>query len=123
MNIEEYYEYCSGLPGTEEGFPFDEYILVFKVGGKIYALTHVEEFNYINLKCDPDRAVALRAEYEDITPGYHMSKKHWNSVGTRGALEDDLIRELIKDSYTLILNSLPKKAREDVIAGNTTDEQ
>ena len=83
MNIEEYREYCIGKPGVTEGFPFDLNTLVFKVMGKMFALTNVDLFVSINLKCDPDYAIELREQYEGIKPGYHMSKKHWNTCDTK----------------------------------------
>ena len=113
MNIETYYNYCMSLPGAEESFPFNETTLAIKIGGKIFAMMDVEAFEEgINLKCDPLKALELRAEYEDIRPGYHTNKKHWNLVNPNGSLEDDFIRQLTKDSYNLILNSLTKKERE-----------
>lgn len=114
MNIEEYYEYCISLNGVTEGFPFDDRVLVFKVMGKMFALTDVETFEFINLKCDPDRSVKLRAEYDEITPGWHMNKKHWNSVKPDGNLDDELIYDLINHSYDLISASLPKNKQEEL---------
>lgn len=112
MNIEAFYNYCLSLPGTTEEFPFDENTLVFKVMGKIYALTDIETFESINLKCDPVRALELRAAYEEVNPGYHMNKKHWNTVSMAGALEDSLILELIDHSYDLVVKNLTKKEQE-----------
>ena len=114
MNIEEYYEYCTSLDGVTEGFPFDDRVLVFKVMDKIFALTDVESFEFINLKCDPERSIELRAEHDEITAGWHMNKKHWNSVKPGGGLEDSLIYDLIKHSYDLIAASLPKSKREQL---------
>src|SRR5690554_6006762 len=98
MNIEDYYNFCISLPGTTEDFPFGEDTLVFKVMGKMFALTDIEKFESINLKCDPLKALELRASHEEIKPGYHMNKKHWITVQTKGALDDGFIKELIKDS-------------------------
>ena len=106
-----------GKAGTTEGFPFGEDILVFKVMGKIFALTDVDDFDFVNLKCDPVRAIELRASYDEITPGYHMNKKLWNSVRVQGKLDDDFILELIQHSYDLIVASLPKKVREELESG------
>lgn len=78
----------------------------------MFALTNIDEFESINLKCDPTRALELRALYEEIKPGYHMNKKHWNTVSTQGSLQDDLLKELIKHSYDLVVAKLPKKERE-----------
>ncbi len=82
--------------------------------GKMYVLTDVEEFESINLKCDPVRALELRAAYEEIQPGYHMNKKHWNTLSMKGNLSDDLIFELIKHSYDLVIAKLPKKSRDAI---------
>jgi predicted DNA-binding protein (MmcQ/YjbR family) len=112
MNIEEYRDFCLAFPGTSESLPFGPDVLVFKVMNKMFALTDIESFEYINLKCDPDWALILREQYEEIKPGYHMNKQHWNSVYTNGSLEDDLIRELIVHSYELIVQSLTKKDQE-----------
>src|SRR5690554_1217963 len=109
MNIEEYYHFCRSLPGTTEDFPFGKDTLIFKVMGKMFALTDIEKFESINLKCDPMEALELRAVHEEIKPGYHMNKKHWNTVQTQGSLGDDFIKKLIKDSYNLVVSKLPKK--------------
>ena len=112
MNIEEYREYCISKPGVTESFPFDEVVLVFKVMNKMFALADVDEFHSINLKCDPERAITLREEYEAVTPGYHMNKKHWNTVLNNSDVPDKMMKELIDDSYNLIVASLPKKDKE-----------
>ena len=95
---------------TEE-FPFDANTLVFKVMGKMFALTDVDNFESINLKCDPERAIQLRDEYEAVQPGYHMNKKHWNTVLMDGRVGDRLIKEWIDHSYELVVQSLPRKIR------------
>lgn len=113
MNIESFREYCLSFSGVTEEFPFDENTLVFKVMGKMFALCDVDEFESINLKCDPVIAVELREEYPGLVePGYHMNKKHWNTVSMQGNLPDDLIKEWIKDSYDLVVAKLPKRDRE-----------
>lgn len=112
MNIEEFRDLCLSFPGVTESLPFGPDVLVFKVMNKMFALTNVDDFDYINLKCDPDRALLLREQHEEIKPGYHMNKQHWNSVYTDGYLEDILIRELITHSYTLIVAGLPAKEKE-----------
>lgn len=112
MNIEEYRDFCMSFAGVTEEFPFDSQTLVFKVMGKMFALTDVDTFESVNLKCDPDRAVLLREEYEEIIPGWHMNKKHWNTVSTIGSLDDELIEELITNSYNLVADKLPKKDKE-----------
>jgi predicted DNA-binding protein (MmcQ/YjbR family) len=113
MNIEEIREYCIAKPGVTEGFPFDQTTLVFKVMNKMYALTGLEgDPPYVNLKCDPDRAIELRGQYEDIRPGFHMNKQQWNSVYFTGSLPADLVRELIDHSYDLVVVGLKKKDRD-----------
>lgn len=114
MNIEEYRDYCLSFPQTTEDFPFDETTLVFKVAGKMFALADVEEFSGINLKCDPEKAIRLREEYPEVKAGYHMSKKHWNTVDVNGGVGDELIRDWIKDSYDLVVQSLTKKLRAEL---------
>jgi predicted DNA-binding protein (MmcQ/YjbR family) len=109
MNIEDIREYCLKKPQVTEDFPFDEFTLAFRVAGKIFLLCGLDGVPLsINLKCDPERAIALRAEYESIIPGYHMNKKHWNTVILEEELSDALIIELINHSYELVVNSLPK---------------
>ena len=114
MNIEEYRDYCIRKPGVTEGFPFDSSTLVFKVMGKMFALADVDLFQSANLKCDPDRAVQLREQYDGIKPGYHMNKQHWNTVSMDGSVGDKLILELIDHSYALVVDSLPKKLKEEL---------
>lgn len=113
MNIEEFRNYCLSKKGVEESFPFDEVTLVFKVLGKVFAITGLkaEEFR-VNLKCDPERAVELREEYEDIIPGWHMNKKHWNTVYFEKGLETNLLMELIDHSYDCVVKGLRKKDKE-----------
>jgi predicted DNA-binding protein (MmcQ/YjbR family) len=112
MNIEEIREYCLAKKGAEESFPFDNDTLVFKAGGKMFALLSLENATSINLKCDPEHAVELRERYAEILPGFHMNKKHWNTVVYNGSLPDDLIRSLIDESYDLVVARLSKKQRE-----------
>lgn len=99
-------------PGAEETTPFGPDALVYKVGGKMFALTSPDDFPAsINLKCDPDRSIELRETWQAITPGYHMNKKHWNTLLLDGSVPTKLIRELIDHSYDLVVKSLPKKRR------------
>lgn len=112
MHIESIRNYCLAKAGTTESFPFDEDTLVFKVMGKMFALISITHSDTINLKCDPERALELRAEWEEVQPGYHMSKVHWNTVSLRGRLGDRLISELIDHSYELVAKSLKKAERE-----------
>ncbi len=102
MNIEELREYCLSLPGVTEHFPFDETTLVFKVNGKIFALTDLEGPLSVNLKCDPELAVELRERYPSVKPGYHMNKQHWNTVEVDGKVSDKTITGWIEHSYALI---------------------
>ncbi|TVP99931.1 MAG: MmcQ/YjbR family DNA-binding protein [Balneolaceae bacterium] len=113
MNIETYRNFCLSFPGATEDLPFDENTLCFKVMGKIFTICDIEEFESINLKCDPVKAIELREEYPGIViPGYHMNKKHWNTVSMQHNLPDELIKEWIRDSYILVISKLPKKDRD-----------
>jgi predicted DNA-binding protein (MmcQ/YjbR family) len=99
---------------TEE-FPFDETTLVFKVMGKMFALTGLDEPEFkVNLKCDPERSIELREEYENIIAGFHMNKKHWNTVKPDGSISNELFKELIDHSYDLVVKGLPKKMRDQL---------
>lgn len=111
MNIEDFRNYCIAKPGVTEAFPFDNKTLVFKVMGKMFALTGIETFNSINLKCDPELALELREDFYSIKPGYHMSKKHWNTVEVDGDVIDKKIFELTDHSYELVVKGLTKKLR------------
>ncbi|MTI41242.1 MmcQ/YjbR family DNA-binding protein [Fulvivirga lutimaris] len=113
MDIEFYREYCLKKPGVTESFPFDNNILVFKVMNKMFALCDVDLFTSVNLKCDPEWSVQLREQYDGINPGYHMNKTHWNTIEMDGTIPDKLFLELIDHSYELIVNSLPKKVKEE----------
>ncbi len=114
MNIEQVREYCITKNGCEETFPFDEVTLVFKVMGKMYALLSLDKGTSINLKCDPEKAIQLREQYEAITPGWHMNKKHWNTVDYNSNLPDTLLKELIDHSYNLVVSSLTKKLKKEL---------
>jgi predicted DNA-binding protein (MmcQ/YjbR family) len=114
MHIESFREYCMAKKGVTEEFPFDEITLVFKVMGKMFALADVDFFESINLKCDPERAAELREKYSGIAPGYHMNKKHWNTVKMDGSVPDNLVQELIDHSYTLVINKLPRTLRSEL---------
>lgn len=113
MNIEDYREFCLSLNGTTEGFPFGEDTLVMKVKDKIFSLASLEPFSF-NVKCDPEKAIELRESYTDVLPGYHMNKKHWNTIQVSGAVPDDTLKQWIRDSYDLVVESLPKKMRLDL---------
>ncbi|GAA5028689.1 hypothetical protein GCM10011506_14130 [Marivirga lumbricoides] len=114
MNIEEFRNYCLQKYGATEEFPFDENTLVFKVMGKMFALVDVDLFQSINLKCDPEKAIALRESYEAVKPGYHMNKTHWNTIEMDGSLPDKEIKQWINHSYELVVSKLPKKLRDEV---------
>lgn len=116
MNIEELREHCLLKPGVTEEFPFDEETLVFKVMGKMFALTGLNDIEHtVNLKCDPDFAIELREQYpDDVMPGYHMNKKHWNTVAYSGSLKSDFVKELVDHSYDLVVHSLPRKLKSEL---------
>lgn len=114
MNIEEYRDFCLAKKGVTEGFPFDDKVLVFKVANKMFALTNITDFQTINLKCNPEYAIELREKYSGVKPGYHMNKKHWNTVSVNEDLPILLIFELINHSYDLVVKSLTKKQREEL---------
>lgn len=114
MNIEEFREYCLGKKSVTESFPFDETTLVFKVAGKMFALTNTYGDFSINLKCDPEKAIEMRERYPCVIPGYHMNKKHWNTVSIEGSIQDDLLHQWIDESYNLIVESLPKKLKAEL---------
>jgi predicted DNA-binding protein (MmcQ/YjbR family) len=112
MNIEEVYEYCLSLPSSEETFPFDATTLVVKVAGKMFAILPLDGTEKsISLKCDPERAIKLREEFSFILPGYHLNKKHWNTLRIEECESSELLKELILHSYQLIVNSLPKSIK------------
>ncbi len=114
MNIEEFRDYCLSKNHVTESFPFDEETLVFKVAGKMFALAGLEHHPAtISLKCDPEKALELREEHDEIMPGYHMNKMLWNSVIIDGNLSHKLIMELIDDSYNLVIKGLTKKQRKE----------
>jgi predicted DNA-binding protein (MmcQ/YjbR family) len=114
MDIEFFRNYCLSKKGVTEELPFDEQTLAFKVMGKMFALTNVDTFVSINLKCEPEKAVELREQYEGVRPGYHMNKKHWNTVLINGSISNKLLKEWIDDSYNLVAASLTKKLQEEL---------
>lgn len=115
MDIEQLREYCLARPGVVETLPFGPDTLVYKVAGKVFLLTGLdnEQFQF-NVKCDPDKAVELREEFSCVKPGYHMNKKHWNTVVVDGSVSARQLKEWIDHSYGLVVESLPKKAREQL---------
>jgi len=113
MDLAQFREYCLSKPRATEGTPFGPDVLVFKVRGKMFALAALEEVpTTVNLKCDPDFALELRDRYEQIQPGYHMNKKHWNTVEIESGIPDAEVREMIDHSYELVTQSLSKAERK-----------
>src|SRR5437867_13435315 len=109
MDLEEFREYCLAKGGVTEGTPFGAIVLVFKVAGKMFALAALDEIPAtVNLKCDPDLALELRDRYEQVQPGYHMNKKHWNTVEIGREIPDSDLRKMVDHSYELVVKSLPK---------------
>ena len=112
MDAVEFREYCLTKPKATEGTPFGETVLVFKVAGKMFALMSLDEIpTTANLKCDPDLALELRDRYEHVRPGYHMNKKHWNTVEIEGGIPETELRKMIDHSYDLVVQSLPRATR------------
>jgi len=112
VNIEAFRDYCLSKPAATEGMPFGPENIVFKVARKMFALAALDEVPpAVNLKCDPDLALELRDRYEQVRPGYHMNKKHWNTVVLDGVIPQVEIRKMIDHSYDLVVQSLPKAKR------------
>jgi len=112
MDLADFREYCLRKTGASEETPFGPDVLVFKVGGKMFALAALDEVpTTVNLKCNPDLALDLRDRYEQVRPGYHMNKKHWNTVEIDGGIPAGELRRMIDHSYELVMKSLPKTAR------------
>jgi predicted DNA-binding protein (MmcQ/YjbR family) len=113
MNAESFRAHCLSKSGTTEGTPFGPDNIVFKVQGKMFALLALDEVPArVNLKCDPDLALELRDRYEQVEPGYHMNKKHWNTVVLDGVIPEREVRKMIDHSYELVAQSLPKAKRK-----------
>ena len=113
MNIETLREYCLSKEGVEESLPFGPDTLVFKVSGKMFLLTGLDEVQLsFNVKCDPEKAVELREKYACVLPGYHMNKQHWNTIVVDGSVSTSQLKEWIDHSYELVKASLPKKLRD-----------
>ncbi len=116
MNLEQFREYSLSKVGATESMPFGEGVLVFKVAGKIFALAGLDEIPAtVNLKCDPDLALELRDRYEQVRPGYHMNKKHWNTVEIDRGVPEAELRKMIEHSYDLVVRALSKAQRDQVI--------
>ena len=117
MHIEAFRDYCLAKPGVEETFPFGPETLVYKVGGKVFAITGLDAPDFrVNLKCDPGYALELREQHPQIIPGWHMNKRHWNTVYFEDGLPESLLRSLIDQSYDLIFNALPLKMQKAIRA-------
>ena len=114
MTLDHFREHFLSFKGTTEELPFDENTLVFKVLGKMFSLCNMMTFEFTNLKCDPEKAIDLREEYSEVTPAWHMNKKHWNSVSFMGDLSDQQIENWVEDSYNLVVKNMPKKLREQL---------
>lgn len=115
MNIEEIRDFCLSLKAVEESMPFDDKILVFSIKKKMFCSTDLSNSEYINVKCDPERAEVLRDRYKEITPGRYMNKKHWNSISLKGDLPSNMIKDMITQSFHLVISKLPKKDRDNII--------
>jgi len=106
---------CLALPGAEEQFPFGEEVSVFKVAGKIFALSALGSRSLnVSLKCEPEIAEQLRASHPAVVPGYHLNKRHWNTVEVDGSLEDRFVLDMIEDSYDLVMAGLPKRVQREL---------
>lgn len=112
MDIEEIIEFCLKKEAVTDSFPFNETALVLKVGSKMFCLLNLRTPFTMNLKCDPEKAIELREEYDDIVPGFHMNKKHWNTIDLEGNLSNDHIKTLITESYALVIDKMSKKERK-----------
>jgi len=115
MNIEDIRDYCISKKGVTEGFPFNDTALVFKVSGKMFGLLDLSEGKRgISLKCNPDFAIELREQYQEVSPAYHFNKKHWNGINIQGSVTEKLLKEWIDHSYDIVVESLTKKQKEEL---------
>ncbi len=113
MEVDALRDHCLSKPEVTEGFPFGPEVLVFKVAGKMFATLSIDAIPpRMNLKCDPDEAVARRARWASVEPGYHMNKRHWNTIISDGSIPDEEVRSWIDDSYRLVVRTLRKADRE-----------
>ena len=107
--------WCLRQPGASEEFPFSPGLSVFKVAGKIFAISALDDARLgVSLKCEPELAVSLRASYPAVRPGWHLNKRHWNTVTIDGSLPDRVVRDMVEDSYDLVVSALPKRLREQL---------
>jgi predicted DNA-binding protein (MmcQ/YjbR family) len=109
MDLEHFMQWCNAKKGVTEEFPFGENILVYKVMGKMFALTDVDQFESVNLKVEPEQGILLQEEYAAVQPGYHMNKKHWITVVMDGSVPNRLLQQWIDNSYNLVVSGLTKK--------------
>lgn len=123
MDIVEFRDYCMSLPEVEETLPFDDVTIVFKVGGRMFAVIGIDDPSHFVVKCDPDRATALREHYGAITGAWHFDKRHWNSIWLNAGLSDEFLRSEIRHSYLLVVrkNVTPKAERERILALAATE--
>ena len=118
MNVESLRTYCLEKMGTEESQPFGPETLVYKVGGKIFLFLSLDAVPLqFNAKCDPDTAIELRERHDCVQPGYHMNKKHWNTIIVDGTVSNKILLSWIDDSYNLVYESLPKRIKAELAAG------
>ena len=107
--------YCGGRTGAVEDYPFGDDVAVFKVGGRVFAICALTgQPGSVSLKCDPTLAEALRDRYPAVRPGYHLNKRHWNTITLDGSVSDQLVRDMIEDSYDLVVSALPKRVRAEL---------
>jgi predicted DNA-binding protein (MmcQ/YjbR family) len=114
LNLDQLRQFCLSLPGTTEDFPFDADTLAFRIGGKIYLLSDIQHFASVNLKCDPEKAMELRERHHSVKPGFHMNKKHWNTVEIPGDYTDAMLESWIRHSYDLVKAGLPLSIRQSL---------
>src|SRR5215212_15451 len=115
MNARELRDWCLQHEGAIEDFPFTAEHSVFKVRGKMFAISALgREPLEVSVKCEPELAVELRNSYAAIRPGYHLNKRHWNTITLDGSLPDELVRDMVEDSYDLVVSALPKRAQSEL---------
>ena len=114
MLLENYSAHCLQKQGVTESFPFNDHVLVYKVANKVFTLANIHPFEQINVKCDAQKAIVLRERHHGVIPGFHMNKKHWNTLLLNSDLQDQLIYEWIDHSYQLVIASLPKSIQQDL---------
>ena len=123
MDIIEFREFALSLPDVEETLPFDDTTLVYKVGGRMFAMVSLDMPDHFAVKCDPERAIVLRDRYPQVTAGWHLNKRHWNDIRFEGRLSDEALRREVRHSYMLVvrLNVTPKALREEIISHITAE--